>query len=283
MARATRLSLASLGGVALGAYAGLQVLGRLAGTTGAERRQSLPGDELVDSPTIVTDHAIDVAGEPEDVWPWLAQLGWHLGGYYTPEWVDRLLFPGNWPSLTRLDPALIRDLQVGDLIPDGPPGAAFYRVAAVEPPHMLVLHSTTHVPPGWERHGAAIDWTWCFALSQPAPQRTRLRLRVRARTAPWWFTVLYLACLIPADYIMSMSMLHGLKQRVEAHRPPAASGREPLDQAALSADGISGVDGELETGRVPRLVGGEEQHRVADVARLGGLHGQRVHEGGRSA
>jgi len=75
---------------------------------------------------------------------------------------------------------------------------------------VLVLRSTTHVPPGWERHGAAIDWTWCFALSRPALQRTRvLRLRLRARTAPWWFTTLYQAGLVPADYVMAMGMLRG--------------------------------------------------------------------------
>jgi len=232
MARATRLTLASLAGAAVAAFTGLQVLGRVAGTTGAERRQRLPGDEVVDSPTIVTDHAIDVAGEPEEVWPWLMQLGWHLGGYYTPEWVDGLLFRGNWPSLDRLDPALVRDLRAGDLIPDGAPGTAFYRVATAQPPHVLVLHSTTHVPPGWERYGAAIDWTWCFLLSRPVPRRTRVRLRVRARTAPWWLTTLYLAGIVPADYVMAMGMLRGLKRRVEAHRLPAASGRDPFDQAA---------------------------------------------------
>jgi hypothetical protein len=232
MARATMLILASLAGVTLTAYAGLQVLGRMAGTTGAERRQRLPGDDLVDAATIVTDHAIDVAGEPEEVWPWLTQLGWHLGGYYTPEWVDRLLFPGNWPSLDRLDPALVRDLRSGDLIPDGPAGTAFFRVAVAEPPHVLVLRSTTHVPPGWKRHGAAIDWTWCFALSRLAPQRTRVRLRVRGRTAPWWLTTLYMTVVPPADYVMAMSMLRGLKRRVEAHRPPEASARDPFDQAA---------------------------------------------------
>lgn len=232
MARATRLTLASLAGATLAAYAGLQVLGRVAGTTGAERRRTLPGDELVGSANLVTDHAIDVAGEPQEVWPWLTQLGWHLGGYYTPEWVDRLLFPGNWPSLARLDPALVRDLRVGDLIPDGPPGTAFYRVAIVEPPHLLVLHSTTHVPPGWDRHGAKIDWTWCFTLSRPAPQRTRVRLRVRGKTAPWWLTALYQAAIVPADYVMALGMLRGLKLRVEARYPPASSGRDPLDQAA---------------------------------------------------
>jgi hypothetical protein len=182
--------------------------------------------------TGVTEHAIDIAGEPEEVWPWLTQLGWHLGGYYTPAWVDRLLFRGNWPSLDRLDPTLLRDLRAGDLIPDGPPGTAFYRVATAEPPYVLVLHSTTHVPPGWQRYGAAIDWTWCFSLSRPAPQRTRVRVRVRGRTAPWWLTTLYLAGVVPADYVMSMGMLRGLKRRVEAHRLPAASGRDALDQAA---------------------------------------------------
>jgi hypothetical protein len=126
------------------------VLGPVAGTTGAERREGLPGDELVDSATIVTEHAVDVAGEPEDVWPWLTQLGWHLGGYYAPKWIDRLLFPGNWPSLDRLDPALVRDLRVGDLIPDGPPGTAFFRVATAEPPHVLrglKRRAEAHHPP----------------------------------------------------------------------------------------------------------------------------------------
>ena len=231
-ARARRLTLASLAGIGLATYAGFQVLGRVAGTTGAERRQILPGDELVCSATMITEHAIDVAEEPQELWPWLTQLGWHLGGYYTPEWVDRLLFRGNWPSLDRLDPALVRDLRAGDLIPDGPPGTAFFRVATVEPPHVLVLHSTTHVPPGWERYGAAIDWTWCFVLDRTAPQRTRVRLRLRARTAPWWLTALYRAVLVPADYVMAMGMLRGLKRRVEGHHPPAASGRDPLDEAA---------------------------------------------------
>ena len=239
MARATRLAAASLAGVTLAAYAALQVLGRIAGTTGAERRQRLPGDELVGSATIVTEHAIDVAAEPEEVWPWLAQLGWHLGGWYTPAWVDRLLFPGNWPSLDRLDPALVRGLRAGDLIPDGPPGTAFFRVATAEPPHALVLRSATHVPRGWKRYGAAIDWTWCFTLSRPAPRRTRVRLRVRGRTAPWWLTTAYRVGLVPVDYVMAMGMLRGLKRRVEAHRPPAASGRDPLDQAAYEMAAVS--------------------------------------------
>ena len=73
-----------------------------------ERRAQLPGDGLITAPDVVTDHAVTIGAAPEAVWPWLTQMGWHLGGYYTPRWVDQLLFPHNWSSLDRLDPALVR-------------------------------------------------------------------------------------------------------------------------------------------------------------------------------
>jgi hypothetical protein len=99
----------------------MQVLGRRAGSTADERLMWMPGDELVAQPHILTNHANTIEAQPADVWPWLTQMGWHLGGFYTPEWVDRLLFPQNWPSLDHLDPALLRSLEVGDTIPDVPP------------------------------------------------------------------------------------------------------------------------------------------------------------------
>jgi hypothetical protein len=166
---------------------------------------------------MLTDHAITVDEPPAAVWPWLTQMGWHLGGWYTPRWVDRLLFPANRPSLDRLDPELVRDLAVGDTIPDGPPGTAWYVVHEVRAPHSLVLHSTTHVPGSWrERFGATIDWTWTFQLDDTADHGTRLQLRVRGRLTPWWLRVGYLALIVPADYVMAMGMLRGLKQRAEA-------------------------------------------------------------------
>jgi hypothetical protein len=132
--------------VAVTAAAGyilLQFLGRRAGTTQVERHLTLPGDQLVPRPQMVTDHAVTIGVESVEIWPWLSQMGWHLGGYYTPTWVDRLLFPSNWPSLDHLDPALVRDLHPGDIIPDGPPGTAWFVVEEADAPRLLVLHSTT--------------------------------------------------------------------------------------------------------------------------------------------
>jgi len=118
----------------VGAVAAGQWLGRTAGSTQAERRQVLPGDELVDHPTVVTNHAITIPAPPDRVWPWLVQMGWHRGGWYTARWVDRLLFPANWPSATELVPELQRPLAIGDRIPDGPPDTAWFVVEHVNPP-----------------------------------------------------------------------------------------------------------------------------------------------------
>ena len=213
-------------------YAALQVMGRRAGATPQERKEKLPGDALVTQPQLVTDHAITIDAPPDRVWPWLTQMGWHLGGYYTPAWVDRLFFPANWQSLDRIDPALVRHLQEGDRIPDGPPGTAEYVVHIAPAPHVLELRSRTHIPPGWEQeHHASLLWTWCFVLSELPGERTRLHIRMRGHTAPWWLTLLYAATIVPADLLMASGMLHGLKRRVEADRPPRPSGRIPVQGA----------------------------------------------------
>jgi len=225
----TTPKLAALGlltAVASATVAG-QRLGRTAGSTCGERHAALPGDDLVPDATVVTDHAVDVAAAPADVWPWLTQMGWHRGGWYTPRWVDRLLFPANWPSADRLEPELVRDLVPGDTIPDGPPGTAYFDVVVADEPRVLVLRSTTHVPTAWrERYGARIDWTWTFVVTRQ-PGGCRVHLRVRGRTTPWWLTAAYVVALVPADYVMAMGMLHGLRDRAEpwaAERSPAAAG-----------------------------------------------------------
>ena len=201
--------------VAAAGYAALQVLGRTAGSAAVERSSGFPGDDVIPDANAVTNHAVTIAASPEAIWPWLTQMGWHRGGYYTPRWVDLAFFPANWPSLDRLDPGLTRDLVAGDTIPDGPPGTAWYEVHAVSAPATLVLHSVTHVPQAWRRHGASINWTWAFRLTRLPGGRTRMQVRVRARAEPWWLAAAYILALIPADAIMATGMLRGIKRRAE--------------------------------------------------------------------
>jgi hypothetical protein len=199
-----------------GGYASLQWLGRTYGATPAERRRSLPGDGRCAEPHIVTTHAITIDAPPEHVWPWLVQMGWGRGQWYTARWVDRLLFPNNGPSAEILVPELQR-LAVGDRVLDGPPEAnCAFVVDDLEPPRHLVLHSTEHLPPGWaDRFGAGIDWTWAFVLGPVDGGRTRFVFRTRVRLRPWWVTAFYWTVIVPADFVMSRQMLRGVKERAE--------------------------------------------------------------------
>ena len=201
---------------AMGGYLGLQWLGRAYGATAGERHMFLPGDDACPDPQAKTTHAITIDVPPEAVWPWLVQMGWGRGQWYTARWVDRLLFPNNGPSADAIVPEL-QQLKVGDRILDGPPEAnCAFLVEQLEPNRHLVLHSRQHLPPGWSDHfGAAIDWTWAFVLDPLSGERTRFVFRSRMRTAPWWVTALYLGVVVPADFVMSRQMLQGVKARAE--------------------------------------------------------------------
>ena len=191
--------------------------GRTAGSTGVERRRVLPGDDLVPEPQIVTDHSISIAAPAEDVWPWLLQMGWHRGGWYTYRWVDQLLFPDNDASAETILPQY-QDLQTGDLIPDGRPEAECYFVVRIlDRDRLMVLQSTSHLPPGMaQRPGVKLNWTWTFELEPEGYHCTRFHFRSRIRLQPWWLREAYRLLLVPADYLMAGSMCQGIKRRAEA-------------------------------------------------------------------
>ncbi len=199
-------------------YARLVWLGRTSGSTRLERRSRIPGDDVVERPTAVTDHATTINAPPEAVWPWLVQMGWHRGGWYTARWVDRLFFPANEPSATRIVPELQR-LVVGDFVPDGAPetGTGLH-VVSIDPERALVLRSSSHLPASWRRSGrAALDWSWAFVLEPiDGDRRTRFRFRSRWWTRPWWLTLGGWLLIVPADHVMAQSMLRGVRRRAEA-------------------------------------------------------------------
>lgn len=191
-------------------------LGRAYGSTRAERRAVLAGDDIVAEPSVVTDHSITIDAPPECVWPWLLQMGWHRGGWYTARWVDRLLFPANRPSAVRLVPEW-QKIEVGSFIPDGAPETKCgFIVEHLEPERALVLHSTSHLPPSLRSGSARLDWSWAFVLT-PLEDGTCTRFHFRSRwtTAPLWFTVATALTIVPADFVMSRSMLRGVRVRAE--------------------------------------------------------------------
>ena len=53
------------------------------GAADAELALRLPGDDLLTRPLIRWTHGVTIDARPEDVWPWIAQLGDTRGGFYS--------------------------------------------------------------------------------------------------------------------------------------------------------------------------------------------------------
>ncbi len=128
--------------------------------TAAEKRVRRPGDDLVDPADVVMDRAFTVPGPPEQVWPWLVQLGKQRAGWYLPARAERFL-PRSRRAARTVNPAWL-DLRPGDVIPDYGGRHETFEVAAITAPNSLVYRS---------RRGHT-DLTWSLTL-EPAPGLAR--------------------------------------------------------------------------------------------------------------
>jgi len=140
-------------GLAIGALGTITVLGAYRlwiqpwqhrwGATDEEIRRAMPGDDLIPDAASTT-RAITIAAPPEQAWPWLVQLGYSRGGWYSYDWIDN----DSQPSADRIIPEL-QQLQVGDqilMIPGMGP-----RVREVEPNRYFLA-------------GDREAGSWCLAL-----------------------------------------------------------------------------------------------------------------------
>ena len=134
--------------------------------TDAERHASLPGDELVRA-DVVMDRGFDLPAPPDEVWPWLVQLGKRRAGWYLPTAVERLL-PRSRRALRHVEPRWLAH-EVGDVIPDWGGADATFTLAVIEPPRTLLYRS---------RRGST-DLTWCLHLTPVGDDVSRVHLRLR--------------------------------------------------------------------------------------------------------
>jgi hypothetical protein len=64
-------------GVAAASFAALHELGRRWGATPDELSRPMPGDDVVPHAKGQTTHAITIHASPEEIWPWIVQMGYH--------------------------------------------------------------------------------------------------------------------------------------------------------------------------------------------------------------
>jgi hypothetical protein len=211
------------------------------GVSDTEAYGSLPGDDLIQHPMVEWTRGTTVRATPEQVWPWLAQMGYGRGGWYTPQLVD--LFANRWvfghktpypQSAARLLPEY-QHVAVGDIICDGPNYASYFHVQHVDPLHALVYRSIRHLrrgspidindpesPSRVEKQlldsGTYIDFTWALVLHPLPRQRTRLLVRTRANYSPPATRLLSVPLgLVDATY--GVAMLRAIARRAETVDP----------------------------------------------------------------
>lgn len=204
------------GGAALGGYA-IAVRPRLLrwGATDNEAHRTLPGDELTPNADGQSTMATTLPAAPDQVWPWLAQMGCNRAGWYS--W-DRLDNFGR-PSAERIVPDW-QHLAEGDHLDAVPSGASWFSVALVDPPHHLVLRTHLTLPSGrvFDLHGpppkAFTDGIWAFHLALLPSGQTRLLVRTRGRSRPHLLRAVDFLFWEPAHLIMQTRQFHNLRRRL---------------------------------------------------------------------
>lgn len=186
------------------------------GATAADIARPMPGDERIPQPTFVTDRAVVIRARPDQIWPWLAQMGEGRGGFYSYDWIDNLLGI-RVHSADGLLPGF-HDLKQGDVIPAGRSGFA---VLFVERDRCLVLGPEQPMPSG--------NVTWAIGLYPLSDGGTRVVSRVRTLYQPSLRSLVTMALLDPGQFLMERKFLLGLRNRVES-----ASHRQMATQAEMA-------------------------------------------------
>lgn len=168
------------------------------GATDEEVTRSMPGDEIVERPTFNATRGVGIHAGPEDIWPWIVQMGFGRAGWYSYDWIDNL----GRPSAEEILPEMQR-LEVGDLIPMSPDQKMGVWVKDFET-HQWMLW--------WDKKGGT---TWCWGLYPKNEGYTRLITRVRIKYN--WFSPSIFFCLLMdvGDIIMMRKCMLGIKRRAE--------------------------------------------------------------------
>src|SRR5690606_21607776 len=85
------------------------------GATEEEAASTLPGDELIANPSRQSTMGININRPPEQVWPWIVQMGVDRAGFYSSLFIENTLLRLGVTNADRIYPEW-QDLSVGDRI-----------------------------------------------------------------------------------------------------------------------------------------------------------------------
>jgi hypothetical protein len=183
------------------------------GSTAEEKALVLPGDDLFASPVLKWSHALTIDAAPQQVWPWIAQMGDSRGGYYSYRYIEKAITAAAgvdtasyYPNTNSIHPewqapepgqGMILDVTV---LRDVKPGQ--YMVAGPPP----------------EMSDAGLLWTW--ALAPTADGKTRLLVHMAIQIPGTAGNRIVEAALNLSTFMMERKMMEGIRLRAEGGSEP---------------------------------------------------------------
>jgi hypothetical protein len=181
------------------------------GATPHEVGRAMPGDDLVSNPTFVATRAITVRGRPEDIWPWIAQMGFDRAGFYGYDLIENLGSKTGIRSAESIVPEL-QHPKTGDVLPVS--SVAHLTFGTIQPNQYLIWQSEA-VP-----HDGAFTWE-LYPIDQ---SHTRLISRIRLRYHSTSRALALDLFTEFADHVAVPRILAGVRNRVEGRAPESLVG-----------------------------------------------------------
>lgn len=178
------------------------------GASDQEMKQAMPGDQIESYPEFFATRAITIAGTPEEIWPWLLQMGYGRAGYYGYDILENLGSPRGILSADRILPEF-QQFKVGDEVPIS--SVATMVFFAIEPNQYIIWTGTNH------------QGSFIWALIPVDESHTRLVSRIRWSfhwTQPRLLTLDLFTEF--TDFLAVREILQGVKGRVEGQMEPMA-------------------------------------------------------------
>jgi hypothetical protein len=170
------------------------------GATAEEISSSMVGDDLCSDATVVATRSITIGAAPQEVFPWIRQMGFGRGGWYSYDWLDNL---GRKSATTIHDEW--QSVEAGDKIPSGP---ISFTAAIVDAPRHFVLEIQS-----LGKKSPKLHFTLAYEL-RDNPQGTRLVTRMRSRINLPLGSLFAKLILGPGDGIMLRRQLLNIKKNV---------------------------------------------------------------------
>lgn len=169
------------------------------GASDAEAAMAMPGDHWLPAPSFDATRAVEIDAPPEEIWPWITQMGAGRAGWYSYDWID---------NLGRESARIIHPEWRVEAAGDQVPMAAFlwFVVEEIDAPRYTV----------WRSSDSSATWTWALYPLQGGRTRLLSRMRIKYEwTSP---KILFHLAADVGDFLMMRKCMLGIKERAEAMR-----------------------------------------------------------------